>query len=53
MDPNNIVIKRLWCILKILWKRGEIAPNEQCLFSRIFCCLLLDFSFLEYFAAYC
>ena len=31
-------------VLKILWKRGEIAPEEQfLLFSIIFCCLLLDF----------
>ena len=31
-------------ILKILWKRGEIAPEEQfLLFSTIFCYLLLDF----------
>ena len=31
-------------ILKILWKRGEIAPKEQfLLFSTIFCYLLLDF----------
>ena len=31
-------------ILKILWKRGEIAPLEQVLlFSTIFCYLLLDF----------
>ena len=31
-------------ILKILWKRGEIAPLEQfLLFSTIFCYLLLDF----------
>ena len=30
-------------ILKILWKRGEIAPKEQfLLFSTIFCCLLVD-----------
>ena len=30
-------------ILKILWKRGEIAPQEQfLLFSTIFCYLLLD-----------
>ena len=30
-------------ILKILWKRGEIAPKEQfLLFSTIFCCLLAD-----------
>ena len=30
-------------ILKILWKRGEIAPKEQfLLFSTIFCCLLED-----------
>ena len=31
-------------ILKILWKRGEIAPLEQfLLFSTIFFYLLLDF----------
>ena len=31
-------------ILKILWKRGEIAPKEQfLLFSTIFCYLSLDF----------
>ena len=31
-------------VLKILWKRGEIAPKEQfLLFSTIFCYLLLDF----------
>ena len=31
-------------ILKILWKREEIAPQEQfLLFSTIFCHLLLDF----------
>ena len=30
-------------ILKILWKRGEIAPEEQFLFSSIFCYLLLEF----------
>ena len=31
-------------ILKILWKRGEIAPKEQfLLFSTIFCYLILDF----------
>ena len=31
-------------ILKILWKRGEIAPLQQfLLFSTIFCYLLLDF----------
>ena len=31
--------------MKILWKRGEIAPMEQfLLFSTIFCYLLLDFS---------
>ena len=30
--------------LKILWKRGEIAPEEQFLFfSRIFCNTVLDF----------
>ena len=29
--------------MKILWKRGEIAPKEQfLLFSTIFCCLLVD-----------
>ena len=33
----------IWDILKILWKRGEIAPYEQfLLFSTIFCYLLLD-----------
>ena len=31
-------------ILKILWKRGEIAPKEQfLLFSTIFCYMSLDF----------
>ena len=31
-------------ILKILWKRGEIAPSEQFhLFSTIFCYLFLNF----------
>ena len=31
-------------MLKILWKRGEIAPEEQfLLFSTIFCYLMLDF----------
>ena len=31
-------------MLKILWKRGEIAPQEQfLLFSTIFCNLILDF----------
>ena len=31
-------------MLKILWKRGEIAPEEQfLLLSTIFCYLLLDF----------
>ena len=35
-------------ILKILWKRGEIAPLEQfLLFSTIFCYLLLDFIFRQ------
>ena len=30
-------------MLKILWKRGEIAPEEQFfLLSTIFCCLMLD-----------
>ena len=30
-------------ILKILWKREEIAPKEQFLrFYTIFCCLLVD-----------
>ena len=30
-------------MLKVLWKRGEIAPQEQfLLFSTIFCYLLLD-----------
>ena len=34
----------LECILKILWKRGEIVPQEQFhLFSIIFCNLSLDF----------
>ena len=29
--------------MKILWKRGEIAPKEQfLLFSTLFCCLLVD-----------
>ena len=32
-------------MLKILWKRGEIAPEEQfLLLSTIFCYLILDFS---------
>ena len=31
-------------MLKILWKRGEIAPEEQfLLLSTIFCYLALDF----------
>ena len=31
-------------MLKILWKRGEIAPEEQfLLLSTIFCYLLLEF----------
>ena len=31
-------------MLKILWKRGEIAPKEQfLLLSTIFCYLILDF----------
>ena len=31
-------------MLKILWKRGEIAPEEQFLvLSTIFCYLVLDF----------
>ena len=31
-------------MLKILWKRGEIAPEEQFLhLSTIFCCLMVDF----------
>ena len=31
-------------MLKILWKRGEIAPKEQfLLLSTIFCHLMLDF----------
>ena len=31
-------------MLKILWKRGEIAPKEKFLpLSIIFCCLMLDF----------
>ena len=31
-------------ILKVLWKSGEIAPQEQfLLFSTIFCNLILDF----------
>ena len=31
-------------MLKILWKRGEIAPEEQfLLLSTIYCYLLLDF----------
>ena len=31
--------------MKVLWKRGEIAPMEQfLLFSTIFCNLLLDFN---------
>ena len=29
-------------ILKILWKRGEIAPKEQFLFSTVFCYQFLD-----------
>ena len=32
-------------MLKILWKRGEIAPEEEfLLLSTIFCYLILDFS---------
>ena len=31
-------------MLKILWKRGEIAPEEQfLLLSTLFCYLILDF----------
>ena len=31
-------------MLKLLWKRGEIAPEEQfTLLSTIFCYLMLDF----------
>ena len=31
-------------MLKILWKRGEIAPEKQfLLLSTIFCCLMLDY----------
>ena len=31
-------------MLKILWKRGEIAPEEQfLLLSTIFCYLMIDF----------
>ena len=31
-------------MLKILWKRGEIAPEEQfLLLSTVFCYLMLDF----------
>ena len=31
-------------MLKLLWKRGEIAPEEQfLLLSTIFCYLMLDF----------
>ena len=31
-------------MLKILWKRGEIAPKEQfLLLSTVFCYLMLDF----------
>ena len=31
-------------MLKILWKRGEIAPEEQfLLLSTVFCYLILDF----------
>ena len=31
-------------MLKIMWKRGEIAPEEQfLLLSTIFCYLMLDF----------
>ena len=34
----------VWDTLKILWKRGEIAPLEQfLLFSTVFCYLLLEF----------
>ena len=33
-------------MLKIMWKRGEIAPEEQFLLqSTIFCYLMLDFCF--------
>ena len=32
-------------MLKILWKKGEIAPEEQfLLLSTIFCYLMLDFN---------
>ena len=38
-----IWLLKLRDIMKILWKRGEIAPKEQfLLFSTIFCYLLLD-----------
>ena len=30
-------------MLKILWERGEIAPEEQFLLSTILCYLILDF----------
>ena len=44
---NEHVIWLLWLeiyMLKILWKRGEIAPEEQfLLLSTIFCYLMLDF----------
>ena len=40
---NEHVIRLLY-MLKILWKRGKIAPQEQfLLFSTIFCYLMLDF----------
>ena len=31
-------------MLKILWEREEIAPEEQFLLSTIFCYLMLNFS---------
>ena len=44
-DQCNLTLEvRGTRILKILWKRGEIAPKEQfLLFFTIFCYLLLDF----------
>ena len=30
-------------MLKMWWKRGEIAPEEQFLLSTIFCHLMVDF----------
>ena len=44
MVPKVFEPLKFDCILKILWTRGDIAPQEQfLLFSTIFCNLILDF----------